>query len=592
MIFNLFSKPIDFCKHLLYNNKKIKEFVMDIIKRILVFIFILAGIALGGLIICAGVLVVFPSTKIFGYSYINNTTNPYSESFLEKDNALFNQSNNEYNIVINSKNFDIEVVAMEQSNMIDVKLKNNVIGFTNAVDSSKFAKTEQSYDSTTKTFVINVIEPNGLFVKRDTSVTVYLPKIFMKNNLINISTSTSNGKVTLGENSDNQLLINNLSCTCETYSGAISVDNCNILGSLKLNNILGKVNIEQEVSGTVEIDSKSGNYNFKKIKNLIVKASSNKDEVNSPHITVDEVENVNYSAEGGSLIVNNYVLNNLQVISKSAKISINTVVKEVYIKNSDSIINIQNIGNFTDSPTSKYNSWNYKQDSSETENINSVKYLETDNGQINIGKSYYSLQIVTKSASISVSEAYKKVIVQGENPKVDVNFYNGTLLNTSGITTQQSEKNKYINEKIIGYLSNLGSGEYALSVSTKNGSVKASNINGAVNISGEKASVELDYITVKGKSLINVNNSVKVNAPISDFVLQTVSNKSSKAKFVVKFGSIDYSSYPKLSGNRVLLSTDDKYKVATILVNNASASEENSIVITNLTGSIEAVEKM
>lgn len=566
---------------------------MEVVKRILVGILILAGILLGAVIICTGVLVIFPSARIFGYSYLNNTADPYSEAFLEKDNALFSQSNGEFNIVIDSGNFNVQVVVMEQNNMIDVKLKNNVIGFTNALDSNKLATTTQSYDETSKTFTISVNEPTGLFLKRDTLLTIAVPKSFMQNNKINVSTTTNGGVASFGDDTANKLKLNNLTCVCEATNGTISFGNYDITGSMTLKNILGKVTVENEITGTVIIDSKIGNYNFKKVNNLIVKASSVENQENAPFVTVNEANNIEYYAEGGSITVENYVFDNLLVQSKSASVNANTIVKDVYIKGENTNIKIENIGNFVEDPNSIYNSWNYTlDDNGNKSNINSIKKLETTKGAITIGKSYYSLELKTTNGQVTVNNAYKKVMVQTENGSVNVTFNDGKLLGTENVSSALKTRNEYLNTKIISYLSNLSNSEYGLTIEGKNGNIVAKNVASAVNITTENANIDIDYIAVKGASIIESNRLVKVKAPVADFILKTVRSKNSNANYKIKFGSINYSSYPKNSGDRILLTTEENSSVATILVNNASASQTDSITITSQTGGIEAVERV
>ncbi len=198
---------------------------MELIKKIIVSILTIVGIALAGIIVCAGVLVIFPNTRIFGISYIN-TSAKEPELTVVRDLDI-NWLSTKYTIEILAGNYNVELTQSEEGvEYIDAQLVNNVIGFTRELDSNKKATLTYSYDDVKKKITFTVKEPDGFFLKRDTVLKISFPEKFL-NRYIDIISTTNKGVTTFGT-SETPLKVNNVTVSCLSASGGVNLENATL----------------------------------------------------------------------------------------------------------------------------------------------------------------------------------------------------------------------------------------------------------------------------------------------------------------------------------------------------------------------------
>lgn len=553
---------------------------MELIKKIIVSVLTLVGIALAALIICAGVLVVFPDTKIFGVSYINTTNkNPIMSTVNDididalKDVYTVEILAGDYNVELTQNTGDLEYVKAE--------LKNNVVGFTKEMDSNKEAKLDVKYDDATSKLTFTVSEPSGLFLKRDTVLKISFPAQ-MLDKKVNVISKTNKGITTFGT-SETPLKVNDVTASCDSAKGGVELDDALIGGDLYIKNILGRINVKNEIKGVVTIDSTIGTYTFNKINDLVVVAGDD-GKTNNPAITLNECRNVNWTSDSGSLVVRNCVIGDIDATTKNANFNIAKTIGAVKIEGTNANVDIAQVGNFVEDSTSEYNSYNWKDASKDISNTRVVMIANSDSGNINIGRSYFELALSTSKGKVDVKNAMRKVDVETKSGSINVEFVDGENTITS------NELDTYIVNHFTTYLDSTEKIE-SLIVKTVDGPVNVTNIRNSIKIEAESAPITLTYKKVKNASDIKTSSkAVTVKAKTNDFKLITKMDKKSSAVLEINFEQLVMKTYNDdlPDTTRMKKYEEDNYKCLEVKVNNAADSTINVITIINTTGKISA----
>ena len=562
---------------------------MDLVKKIIVSILTIVGIALAGLIICAGVLVVFPNTKIFGVSYINTVNKNSEQIFVNEINT--GSLKNDYTIEILAGNYNVELTESSSDTGIDAYFISNVIGFTKELDSNKKATLTYTYDEANKKVTFTIAEPNGLFLKRDTVLKIAIPKKILDKR-VNIISTTNKGVTTFGT-TDTPLTVNDVTVSCLSASGGVKLQNAVIKGDLNIKNILGRVEVVNDIKGTVTINSTVGTYTFGKINNLVVVASE-EGKTNNPAITLDECKNIDWKSESGSLNVKNYVLGDINVITKNANFNIaKALVKTgvVSFEGDNSNVHIAQIGNFVEDSTSNYNSFNWKKGAIPSPVIT----INSGSGNISINRSFFDLALSSTKGKIDVKNAMRIVDVETKSGSINIDFID------SDSYKADTELDTFIKNNFVSYLDGeqtTTSGEEttttyknieSLKVNTVNGAVTINNIRNSIEVISESSPITLNYKAVRNVSTVKTSSkAVTIKAPIDDFKITTKMDKNSSAKLEVKFGKLILNAYSDdlVDSARMRKYNDDQFKCLDVKVNNASDSTANIITVTNTTGKI------
>ena len=561
---------------------------MDLVKKIIVSILTIVGILLAGVIICAGVLVVFPDTRIFGISYINTTTKE-PEITVVRDLDI-NWLSTRYTIEILAGNYNVELTQNTQgTEFINAELLNNVVGFTKELDSNKKATLIYSYDDVNKKITFKIKEPDGFFLKRDTVLKISFPEKFL-NRYIDIISTTNSGITTFGT-STTPLKVHDVTVSCLSANGGVKLENAQITGNLNIKNILGRIDVKNDIIGEVTIDSTIGTYTFGKINDLVVVAGED-GQTNNPAITLEECRNVNWLSDSGSLVVKGYVLGEFKAITKSANFTIEKAVGEVLIEGETSNVSINQVGNFEEDAKTKYNSFNWQTTSQDKYQTRVVTIYNKDNSNISINRSYFKLSLNTAKGKINVKNAMREVDVETKSGSICVDF-----VDTDNYTTK-TNLDKFIYNNFISYLDGkTGSSEEStthkkidsLKIRTVEGAVNVSNIRNSIEIIAESSPITLSYKNVVNDSFIQTSSkAVTIKAPIDNFKITTKMDKKSSATLEVKFGKLIVKSYNDelVDSTRMKKYEDGDYKCLDVKVNNADDSTANVITVINTTGKI------
>lgn len=552
---------------------------MNLIKKILGMVFIILGILICGVIICAGVLIVFPNTKIFGYSYLNTTKIANELDFVENLNNLSTKNGESYTFVVESGNFDIKVLTYsEGTDQVKVELDNKVIGFTNSMDSNKKARVLVNYDDTSKTCTMKVFEPNGLFLKRDTTLKVYLPKNFYKNNQITFNTTTKNGTAIFGDkNEANSIILQNVTCECENIKGSVDFQNVDVKGDVKIKNILGQIRVDKNLSGNVIIDSTIGTYYFKNIANLTVLAGED-GKVNNPAITVENCNNLTYKAQSGLLNVKGIVNGKIDITTNNAEINIDTFLKgQFYIKADNGKVNIKNLGYLN--ADAGLSSWNISQPA--TIDVDK-RQIVVKAGRVNIVKCLLPTLINLETASLNIENAYRGVGVNSTTGSIRVNY----VAHENG----EDAVANYINNTLLPILQTE-----TLEVVSDSGNIQLNNIQSKVDVQGRVSSqITLDFeMVIAGSKVETKVKAVIVKVPLGNYDVQVKMLKTSNAKIDIDVASTKIDKYPLEMDEEkgIIINEQGDYKLFNFKVNSGSAEIEPELTIQNTNGSIIIKQK-
>lgn len=573
---------------------------MELIKKIIVSILVIAGIAIAGVIICAGVLIVFPDTKIFGISYMSTTVNDPEQALVSEINIsnLRTAKDGEkaeeitgYTIEIDAGNYDVELLVKDEGEeQIYTEFKSNVKGFVKELDSNKKAKLSYTNDDTNKKIKFTVEEPNGLFFVRDTVLTIKIPRSFLNKNIDIIST-TNKGITYFGE-SGKEITVHNATVSCQSAKGGVDLEYAQISGDLDIKNILGRINVKNEIKGKVTIDSTIGTYTFGKVNELVVVAGDD-GRTNNPSITLSECNSVKWTSDSGSLKVTNCILDDIQVDTDSANFDIARTIKKVDIAGKSSDVHIGQVGSFETDSTTVYNSFDWVNSPTSTMEVVTV---DAGSGNITIDRSYCKLSLTTTKGKISVKNAMREVVAGTKTGSISVDFIdtsstlNEELDENKKPTTAEGTLNQFINNNFITYLASENSIK-SLEINTESGVVIVNNIVNSVDIVAQSSPITLNYKRVKNASNISTSSkAVTIKAPISDFKLVTKMDKNSSAKLEIEFGALVMNSYDDEIPDTTRMNKyyDDEYKYLNVLVGNASNSTNDVITVTNTTGKISA----
>lgn len=525
---------------------------MAIIKRIIAIAFVLVSLATVGVIISAGVLVLFPTVSIFGIKYVSTRQETEQTVVLKNSsNGVLTSNLSSTKLVIQTDGFDVKLVKYNVlHDKIHIGILNELNGFANNGVDDASVQTTYSYE--TQTVTVTTTEPSGFIPYRRTLLTIGLPKYFMEENGMSVEFRTNKGLLTIGDD-ENLINIKNLEAECLEYKGGLSLDNVNVHQKFTINNILGRIVVEQNLSAEVEINSRIGTYIFNNINILTVKGSDVEGVNNAPSITVKKVDTVLYEAESGILNIEE-ITDDIIINTKNAEINIGKASKTLTIDAENSYINIDEVGTRTIS--------------SSPSNINTYR------GKVTINNSNTALNIITQSANIEVLNAYKLVHAESAIGAIKVSF-DETNTNTTAIM---------------------------LEVVTEEGSVNVANIKGAVNIQAINSTITADFLSVNGTNIIQSGagpidgtrtrgaRAINVTAPVESYVLKT---KSKTGSVNVDLVVIQYSTWVAETPSAFIeTGTEDGYKFVRACIDGTTFANSNTLLVQTESGPIKVNDNL
>lgn len=473
---------------------------MQLIKKIFGGIFVLAIIVVMAAFLCFGAMMLF-HISIFGYTYASelgikgNVYNVASADVqkIEIETSMANIK------IINTNDAGVTDIAFSVYQDFQGIVKNDVMEVGFEVEPT-------AVDGTLK---LKLKEPNGLFLKNSSYLSISVPQDFVLDNLT-INTNAKN--VDFGSD-DHNFKVKNLTLISQrkTLTPVFNLsDKLIVENDLYVETFGGRVNVESYIGRNVEVKTTTGAVNFNKDINgdLIVHGFNPSVEVGVvQQKIVDGVENGTITNLDSLKKVNvngNVIIENEKSDQGSVKIS-GTVSGYVYI-------NAPNIqfwaNNVEDGLNCESGSNNIRIFGSLCKsNVGKTCVIKNGDGHLFINDCYAKPTIKASKNGVYVKNAYEDIVVDNENNDTKINF-------------AETVANK------------------TLTITQEKGNVYASNISGTVNIKATNGNINADFRLVVGHNVIEANRDAIVT--VNDGNTFALTTKVNSANVDVKLGSVTY----------------------------------------------------
>lgn len=396
---------------------------MDLIKKMLKYLLILAIIAVLACSLIAGILFIFPSLSLFGLRYAAN----HKQNIAEEVNSVITKVNietNHYNIVIkpnsekNEENPDNTTLRVVINNDFTGYSKN---GITNAnikksvsenyLDAGKFDSVSLASFKVDGELTLALTEPEGLIAYGSSSVIVFLPENATG---VEYNLKTNTGKISFEKNNFDEsktISTKNITLSVSSYKGSFNLDNADMQdgSDLTISNYIGRVEVNSERIGNVKINSNSGNFTFKQIGYEGFNGGDLTVEGNNPYIRVK-------GTVFGSVKYTNVV---------TGFVEIDTIKKDLIYESKNGILRVnKTLGNVK--TTNETGETTIKQIGSESSERTSVD-IKSISGVINLGteetKIYFLANVTTETGRVNIKNLVENnAVITTTKGSVDVSF--------------------------------------------------------------------------------------------------------------------------------------------------------------------------
>ena len=432
---------------------------MDLIKKMLKYLFVLVIIVVLAFSLIAGILFLFPSISLFGVRFAAKHKNDVA---IETDSVLTK-------VNIETKNYDIVIVPNSEESAsnpdntsLRVVIENNYTGYSkNGIVTTQIKKvgSEDYIDSTSFDSIslsnfkkggeltIVLKEPEGIISYNTSKVAVYVPETLTG---IEYNLKTVAGKISFEKSVNDKtkvLSTSNITLSVSSARGSFDLDNAYMQdgSDLIISNYIGRVEINSEKIGNVKINSNSGNFTFKSIGyegftggNLTVAG-------NNPYIRVTDTVygSVTYTNVVTGFVEINESNGDLIYESQNGILRVNKILGNIESSNNSGETTIKQINEAGKSVTSvsiKSESGIVRLGTDET-NIYSLSSVTTKSGRVEIKNLCATgTKIETTSGSVSVdfkNDGVKKALeVKTVSGQINLNNVYGEI----SASTQNSSK--------------------------------------------------------------------------------------------------------------------------------------------------------
>ena len=282
---------------------------MKVFKTFMLYFLILIALAIGGLLLCCGLMVFSPNTPIFGYKYV-------SYKGIKTDNIAIEEGVSA--ISVTSNRMDIKFIPNVTSNDIYIEYSQGMSGFVkqDAVDLAvasytDAAKTFESGDSslggtTYKTLCIEVQEPEGLIFLNDCYIKVYIPSRAFE--VLNAYTKNAGIDYT-SVNESKVLNVNNLYLRTDSKDVSQKVVNINYPNCKRyyIRTLVGNcyfINEGADITGSIVFETSGGKLVAKNgaIRSALTVRSDTK--VNGATLDITQLNgNLTFAAKSGNISI-------------------------------------------------------------------------------------------------------------------------------------------------------------------------------------------------------------------------------------------------------------------------------------------------
>ena len=397
---------------------------MELIKKMLKYLFILIIIAVLACSIMAGILFLFPNVSLFGFRFASG----HKENVAIETNSVIKKVNietNHFDIIIkpnsdenknSSDNENLRVVINNDYTGYSKNGLNNVqikkVGTDEFLDSSKFDNVSFAHFKNGDELTLVLNEPDGVISFGSSSVIVFLPE---NASGVEYNLKTNTGKISFEKNSYDETKVistKNITLSVSSAFGSFSLDNASMQdgSDLTISNYIGRVEINSEKIGNVKINSNSGNFTFKQIGYEGFDGGSLTVEGNNPYVRVTGTVfgSVTYTNVTTGFVEIGTIKGDLIYESENGILRVNKILGSIETFNKSGETTIKQIGDGVVTPTSAN--------------------IESESGAINLGtddsKIYYLSQVNTKTGKVVIKNLASSVSqnIQTTKGSVEIEF--------------------------------------------------------------------------------------------------------------------------------------------------------------------------
>lgn len=471
---------------------------MSLIKSILKYAIILFVIAFAVVSILAGIMLLFPNVKLFGFRYAASKTG----SAIIVNNATVSS------VTVETNNFDIVVLpnseeGVSKNNRLRMVIENRYTGFSNAkynkeimnqtlvlnlttneyVPFTEFKDLNLSNFRTSEgNYVIKIKEPTGLISYGNSKISIYVPE-----NAENVAYNlkTNKGAIKFIKNAihiNESLSTSDITIDVKSALGSFNLDNAKMAtgSSLNIANYIGKVDINSEQIGNVVINSNSGNFTFKNI-GYEEFAGSLTVTGNNPYVRANKVYgNINFDATTGFIEIKEVAGDSI-ISTQNGIIRIDKALGGIETNNKSGETTIKQIGESVDiskpvNITSKSGSIKLGgSESATSEEVHGVYYLtkiSAESSKVVVNNMYAKLkdfgadynEIETTKGSVTVnfgeSDDIKYLDVETSSGKITLkNIYGVVNAKTGNSSKIYAEFARFAEGKICNFTTSEGNVE-------------------------------------------------------------------------------------------------------------------------------------
>lgn len=480
---------------------------MELIKNIFKYLIILLFLAFLVCGIFIGIMFFFPSTQIFGFKYVaNHTDNGISlnESVLSGVTKI-NIDTDNYDIIIKPNS----TKGISSNNSLWIAIHNDYTGFANVNNNGLMIENCNTKElitasslaggmldpnlirvGNTSEFSLKIAEPSGVVSYGNSYVIVGVPENVTG---VEFVVNTNKGEISFAKNEDNpskMVSTSNITLNVNSARGSFNLDNANMQDGSNLNikNYLGRVTINSEKIGNVNIDSNSGNFTFKNIGyegftggNLTVTG-------NNPYVSVDTIYgSCSFQTTTGFLKCKELKGDAVKIKTSNGIVRIDKALKGIDVESESGEITIGQVGDSTSLAGTANVTTNsgaitlgsedagvyiHTQITSKSGRV-IVKNLYHNNSEISTTKGSVkvdfakdeklkNLKVETESGAIELNNVYGDITAKtGKSSKIKAQFI--SLSNASNFTTDAGEV-----ELILPSPTDVSNKQYNLDLKSKN----------------------------------------------------------------------------------------------------------------------------
>lgn len=408
---------------------------MKVFKSILLYLLIAIGLCAAAVLVCCVILMLSPSTKIFGYQYIS-----YKKSY-SREISDYNSLNTQA-ISITSNRMKIQIIPNTSDDLIRIEYNPGMSGFVKSDKSKLELKVEVKQDqqfvavndgNSYDTLNIDMIEPDGLIFLSSSVIKVYVP--VSRTYAVIYAENGKGGIDYVSTDSSKQVKVNNLYLKTTNSDIEIVAPNASTYnfttttGDLKINNN------NNDINANITFNTSTGSFQTTSTINGTLNVNSTARSV-GPNISVKKVLGTfNYNAPAGNVNIEEIGSQesgkgaNLAIKAINGSFNIGKIYGYTYVQPYDE----GNIKNLNFNITSLFNI--------DTENRQS--FFESGEGNINIGTLKGYAQFKTSTGNVTIKDAYESMFIYSYSGAINVTYNTSSRPNESlgGFQVNTTESN-------------------------------------------------------------------------------------------------------------------------------------------------------